>query len=58
MKIDLTEQEAAVLNQLIDVAVRAQGLQVAEAAVVLSQRILQAVRDSSNSVPTPQVQTT
>lgn len=37
--LELTEQQAAILNQLIDIAVKAGGLNVAEAAVFFSNTI-------------------
>lgn len=43
INLELTIQEATVLNQLLDLAVKSNGLQVAEAAVVLSHKIRTAV---------------
>lgn len=37
--LELTEQQAGILNQLIDIAVKAGGLNVAEAAVFFSNTI-------------------
>lgn len=38
-KLELTDNEGSALLQLIDLAVKAGGMNVAEAAVVLSQKI-------------------
>ena len=42
-QVSFTEQELNVLNQLIDIAVKAAGLQAAEAAVILSKKLADAV---------------
>ena len=39
MNVELNDNEASVLVQLLDIAVKAGGLNVAEAAVVISKRI-------------------
>lgn len=39
MTVEFTEQEIKVLLQIMDIAVKAGGLQVAEAAVVLSKKL-------------------
>ena len=43
IQVSFTEQELNVLNQLIDIAVKAAGLQAAEAAVILSKKLADAV---------------
>lgn len=43
IQVSFTEQEINVLNQLIDIAVKAAGLQAAEAAVILSKKLADAV---------------
>lgn len=45
MKLELTTQEATVLSQLIDLAVKANGLQVAEAGLVLARKISEAMQE-------------
>jgi hypothetical protein len=45
MKIELTPQEAQVVINLFDIAVRARGMEVAEAALVLTQRIKKAAEE-------------
>lgn len=39
-------QEAAVLLQLIDIAVRARGMDVAEVSIALSRKITDAIKDA------------
>lgn len=46
INLPLTEQEAQALVQLMDAAVRAQGLQVAQAALVLTAKVQEAVQAS------------
>jgi hypothetical protein len=46
IQVSFTEQELNVLNQLIDIAVKAAGLQAAEAAVTLSKKLVDAVNAS------------
>jgi len=46
ISLPLTNQEAQVLIQMIDLAVKSQGLLAAEAGVVLSKRIHEAVEKS------------
>ena len=41
-RIELTEQEAQVLLNLLDIAVRARGLEAAEAALVLARKVKEA----------------
>ena len=48
MQIDLNQQEAQVLITLLDIACKASGLQAAEACVVLSKRVQEAI----NAPPT------
>lgn len=43
MKIEYTQQEATVLVQIIDLAVKSSGLQVAESAVILARRLTDAM---------------
>ena len=43
INVSFTEQEINVLNQLIDVAIKAIGLQGAEAGVILSKKLNEAV---------------
>jgi hypothetical protein len=47
--LELATQEAEVLLNLINIAVRAEGLNVAQAAVVLSQRIQEAAKASATA---------
>lgn len=42
IQVSFNEQELNVLNQLIDIAVKAAGLQAAEAAVILSKKLNEA----------------
>jgi hypothetical protein len=49
--LSLTEQEAAVLQQLIDAAVRAQGLKVAEAGLYLNMKIVKAMEMAKSEEP-------
>ena len=42
IKIELTTEEANVLLSLLDIAVKAAGLQAAEAALVLARRVSEA----------------
>jgi hypothetical protein len=44
MKLELTEQEAQALVELIDVATKAGGIQVARVAVPLVQKIMDAAQ--------------
>mgnify|MGYP003634946900 FL=1 len=44
--IEFTEQELQVLTQLLDIAVKAGGLQVAEAAATLARKISQEVEQT------------
>jgi len=44
INLQLTEQEAQALVQLMDAAVRAQGLQVAQAALVLTAKVQEAAK--------------
>jgi hypothetical protein len=44
MIIELNDQEATVLRQLLNLAVKAGGLEVAEAAVVIDKKIVEAAR--------------
>lgn len=49
MILNLTAQEASTTLQLFDLAVKAGGLQVAEAALILSKKI----QDAANSANAP-----
>lgn len=51
MQIELNEQEANVLLQLIDAATKALGLQAAEAAVVLARKVKQAAEATGPVAP-------
>ena len=44
--IDFTDNELNILVQLLDIAVKAQGLNVAEAAVVLARKLSSLTRQS------------
>jgi hypothetical protein len=44
--IEFTEQELQVLTQLLDIAVKAGGLQVAEAAAALARKISQEIEQT------------
>ena len=44
--IEFTEQELQVLTQLLDIAVKAGGLNVAEAATVLAKKISQEIEQT------------
>lgn len=46
MKIELTDQEAQVLVNLMDVAVKAAGLQAAEAALVITKKLQAAKQET------------
>jgi len=46
MKFEFSDREVAVLKTLINLAVKAGGLQVAEAAVVLNRRLDSPLTDS------------
>ena len=47
IKLSLQENETTVLLQLIDVAIKAQGLQVAEAGSFLANKITEEVKTQS-----------
>jgi hypothetical protein len=49
--IELSKEEAAALMQLIDLAVKTGGLQVAEAATVLARKIAPATADKPDIAP-------
>lgn len=53
MKIELTQNEANVLTGLIDIAVKSGGLQVAEAAVVLTGKIAAAAQAEAAGATAP-----
>ena len=52
--VTFTTNEAQVLIQLIDIAVKAQGLAAAEAGLVLTRKVQQAFSESGAEVPTLQ----
>lgn len=47
MKIDLTEEEAQALMQLLDIATKAGGLQAASAALPLAAKLQQAAQSAA-----------
>lgn len=49
IKLSLQDNETSVLLQLIDVAIKAQGLQVAEAGSFLANKITEQVKTQSSS---------
>ncbi len=49
--LSLTEQEAAALRQLIDAAVRGQGIRIAEAGLFLDRKIAQAMEAVTKPIP-------
>ena len=49
IKLSLQDNETSVLLQLIDVAIKAQGLQVAEAGSFLANKITEQVKTQSTS---------
>ena len=49
--IEFTDQELQVLTQLLDIAVKAGGLNVAEAATVLSKKISQEIEQPQFAEP-------
>lgn len=52
MTIDFSKEEINALATMIDMAVRAQGLQVAEAAVVLTNKLEKALKDAGETLQT------
>lgn len=50
--IELSKDEAAALIQMIDIAIKSGGLNVAEAGVVLAKKIAPATQDAT-SAPAP-----
>jgi hypothetical protein len=50
--VTFTTNEAQVLIQLIDIAVKAQGLAAAEAGLVLTRKVQQAFSESGAEIPT------
>ena len=48
MILTLTDEEAAVLNELLNIATKAGGLNVAEAALVLSKKLAAAVEQAKS----------
>jgi hypothetical protein len=53
MNLELTDNEAQTLTGLIDLAIKAGGLQVAEAGVVLAGKIAQAAQAKPAPAPAP-----
>lgn len=51
MNIELTKEEANALLQLIDIAIKSGGIQVAKAGVVLSEKILSEASKQTNPQP-------
>jgi hypothetical protein len=47
IKLELTEDEALKLRNLLDVAVRAAGMQAAEFAIMLDHKILEAAKNKN-----------
>jgi hypothetical protein len=54
MKFELTEQERNVLQQLIDLAIKAGGLKVAEAGVVLAKKLESPIKEELKNEPEKQ----
>lgn len=52
IKLELTEQEMNALTALMDLGVKAGGLNVAINAAILLQKLTKAVEDAKASVPT------
>jgi hypothetical protein len=50
--ISLSENEAQVLLQLIDIAVKAQGIAAAEAGIVLTKKIQEGFKNKTEQPPT------
>ncbi len=50
MTLELTEQESQIVIQLLDIAVKAGGLQVSEAALLIAKKI-QDASDAQNVTP-------
>lgn len=50
--IEFTDNELNILVQLLDVAVKAQGLNVAEAAIVLARKVAEVSEPSESPEPT------
>ena len=50
--IEFTEQEASVTLQIIDLAVKSGGMQVAEAGVVISKKLQDAFKPKEEEVKT------
>mgnify|MGYP007089741034 CR=1 FL=1 len=49
--IEFTKEEATALIQLIDIATKSAGLNVAEAATVLAKKIAPATQDAQTETP-------
>lgn len=49
ININLTTNEAQILIQLIDIAVKSQGLAAAEAGVILSKKIQEGLKNKPNT---------
>jgi hypothetical protein len=50
MRYDFSEQEVAVLRQLIDLAIKAGGIQVAEAGLTLFKKLGNPIREEPNDL--------
>jgi hypothetical protein len=53
--VEFTKDEAAALLQLIDLACKSGGLQVAEASAVLARKIAPAAQDTPQTEPKPDI---
>ncbi len=51
MILEITEQEAQALGNIIDEAVKAKGVQVAAAGLFFIQKIQDAIKKESNVIP-------
>jgi len=52
MKFEFTNEETEVLKRIIDLAVKANGMQVAEAALVLTRKLNQPLQENKNGKDT------
>jgi hypothetical protein len=53
MQVDFTQEEAQATIQLIDLAVKSGGLQVAQAGVVISAKLQEAFKPKEEEKPEP-----
>jgi uncharacterized membrane protein len=49
LRLELTDEEALSLRNLLDVAVRAAGMRAAEFAVIIDKKIVESVEQSAKS---------